>query len=55
MMNGFEAYKYATAINLHFNQLDYDAFKYNFKTNVSQESYWKRNDKYQLTKNWKTF
>lgn len=55
MMNGFEAYKYATAINLHFNQLDYDAFKYNFKTNVSQESYWKRNDKYQLTKIGKRF
>tara|TARA_B100000959_G_scaffold64984_1_gene68893 strand:+ start:57017 stop:57598 length:582 start_codon:yes stop_codon:yes gene_type:complete len=50
MMKGFEAFQYATAVNLHFNSAEYDAFKYHFKTKVTQESYWKRNDKYQLTK-----
>lgn len=48
-MTGFEAYKYSMAISLHFNS-DYDAFKYNFKTRVTEKSYWGRSDKYQLTK-----
>jgi hypothetical protein len=54
MMTGFEAYKYNTAISMHFNGT-YDAFKYNFKTRVSQKSYWGRPDKYQLTKIGKRF
>lgn len=48
-MDGYEAYQYANAINMHFNR-NYDAFKYNFKTRVSQKTYWGRPDKYQLTK-----
>lgn len=53
-MDGFEAYKFANAVNLHFNS-DYDCFKYRFKTRVSQKSYWGRPDKYQLTKIGKRF
>ncbi len=53
-MDGFEAYKFANAVNLHFNS-DYDCFKYHFKTRVSQKSYWGRPDKYQLTKIGKRF
>lgn len=34
---------------MHFNR-SYDAFKYRFKTRVTQKSYWGRPDKYQLTK-----
>ncbi len=48
-MDGFQAYQYSNAINMHFNR-NYDAFKYRFKTRVSQKSYWGRSDKYQLTK-----
>jgi hypothetical protein len=48
-MDGFEAYQYANAVNMHFNT-KYNAFKYNFKTKVTQRAYWGRKDKYQLTK-----
>lgn len=54
MMDGFETYQYANAINMHFNT-KYDAFKYNFKTRVTQKTYWGRPDKYQLTKIGKRF
>jgi hypothetical protein len=54
MMTGYEAYQYNNAISMHFNG-QYDAFKYNFKTRVSQKSYWGRPDKYQLTKIGKRF
>jgi hypothetical protein len=49
MMDGFETFKIAHAINMHFNT-KYDAFKYHFKTKVNQKTYWGRADKYQLTK-----
>jgi hypothetical protein len=54
MMTGIEAYKYNTAVSLHFNS-EYDCFKYNFKTRVNEKSYWGRPDKYQLTKIGKRF
>lgn len=53
-MDGFQAYQYYNAINMHFNR-SYDAFKYHFKTRVTQKSYWGRPDKYQLTKIGKRF
>ena len=55
MMTGFEAYCYSNAVNMHFNTETYDAFKYNFKTRVTERSYWGRPDKYQLTKIGKRF
>jgi len=55
MMTGFEAYCYSNAVNMHFNTETYDAFKYNFKTRVTERSYWGRPDKFQLTKIGKRF
>jgi len=49
-MDGYDAYKYYMAVKMHFTSDSYDAFKYNFKTRVTQKSYWGRHDKYQLTK-----
>ena len=53
-MDGYSAFKFHHAINLHFNGT-YDCFKYNFKTNVTEKTYWKRPDKFQLTKIGKRF
>jgi hypothetical protein len=39
---------------MHFNT-NYDCFKYNFKTRVTEKTYWGRKDKYQLTKIGKRF
>ena len=54
MMDGFDTYLIAHAVNMHFNT-KYDAFKYRFKTRVNQKTYWGRPDKYQLTKIGKRF
>lgn len=54
-MDGFAAYQYSNAVNMHFNTESYDCFKYNFKTRITQKSYWGRPDKYQLTKIGKRF
>ena len=53
-MTGYDAFILHNAINLHFNGT-YDCFKYNFKTNVTERTYWKRPDKFQLTKIGKRF
>ena len=53
-MTGYEAFILHHAINLHFNGT-YDCFKYNFKTNITEKTYWKRPDKFQLTKIGKRF
>ena len=53
-MDGYSAFKFHHAINLHFNGT-YDCFKYNFKTNITEKTYWKRPDKFQLTKIGKRF
>jgi hypothetical protein len=47
---GFEAYRLYSALKLHFTSSSYDYFKYNGKTNVSQESFLKRKDKYSFYK-----
>jgi T4 gene Gp59 loader of gp41 DNA helicase len=46
---GFSAYAIYNAIHLHFTS-KYDYFKYNGKTNVSKDSFLKRNDKYKFHK-----
>ena len=43
------------AIKLHFETDDYDAPKYNFKTSVKPQSFWKRKDKYHFAKVGKKF
>ncbi len=53
-MTGYEAFVLHHAVNLHFNR-SYDCWKYNFKTNVTEKTYWKRPDKFQLTKIGKRF
>ena len=53
-MDGYSTFKLHHAINLHFNGT-YDCFKYNFKTNITEKTYWKRPDKFQLTKIGKRF
>jgi|TARA_R110002153_G_scaffold178671_4_gene332136 hypothetical protein len=45
----FESYKLYNALKLHFES-DYDAVKYNFKSNVTPNSFFKRKDKYFFAK-----
>lgn len=49
MVDPFESYKLYNALKLHF-ETDYDAIKYNFKTNVTPNSFFKRRDKYFFAK-----
>ena len=50
MMDPFEVYKLYNAIKLHFEQDSYDAIKYNYKTTVNPQSFFKRKDKYIFAK-----
>ena len=50
MMDPFDVYKLYNALKLHFEQDSYDAIKYNFKSNVSPNSFFKRKDKYFFAK-----
>ena len=50
MMDPFEVYKLYNAIKLHFEQDSYDAIKYNYKTTVNPQSFFKRKDKYFFAK-----
>jgi len=50
MMDPFDVYKLYNALKLHFEQDSYDAIKYNFKSNVSPSSFFKRKDKYFFAK-----
>ncbi len=49
-MDPFEAYKLYNALKLHFENDTYDAIKYNFKTTVNAQSFFKRRDKYFFAK-----
>jgi hypothetical protein len=46
----FDAYRYYIALKMHFESDTYDAVKYNYKTSVTQKSFWKRKDKYHFAK-----
>jgi hypothetical protein len=48
-MDPFESYKLYNALKLHFES-GYDAVKYNFKSNVTPASFFKRRDKYFFAK-----
>ena len=50
MMYPFEVYKLYNALKLHFEQDSYDAIKYNYKTTVNPQSFFKRKDKYFFAK-----
>lgn len=45
-MNGYQAYQIYNALRLHYTSETYNAYTYNFKTNVSINSFEKRRDKY---------
>ena len=49
-MDPFEVYKLYNALKLHFENDSYDAIKYNFKTTVNPNSFFKRRDKYFFAK-----
>ena len=49
MNDPFESYKLYNALKLHF-ETNYDAVKYNFKSNVTPQSFFKRKDKYFFAK-----
>lgn len=51
----YDAYSLYMAIKLHFESKSYDAIKYNYKTSVTPNSFWKRRDKYQFAKIAKKF
>lgn len=46
----YDAYRYYMAIKLHFESDSYNAMKYNYKTSVTAQSFWKRKDKYYFAK-----
>ena len=54
MNDPFESYKLYNALKLHF-ETNYDAVKYNFKSNVSPQSFFKRKDKFFFAKLAKTY
>lgn len=49
-MDPFDSYKLYNALKLHFESDSYDAFKYNFKSNVTPNSFFKRKDKFFFAK-----
>ena len=49
-MDPFDSYKLYNALKLHFETDGYDAIKYNYKSNVSPQSFFKRRDKYFFAK-----
>lgn len=49
-MDPFESYKLYNALKLHFETDGYDAVKYNYKTRVNSQSFFKRRDKYFFAK-----
>ena len=55
MNDPFESYKLYNALKLHFETDGYDAVKYNFKTSVKPQSFFKRKDKYFFAKIAKTY
>ena len=49
-MDPFDVYRLYNALKLHFEQDSYDAIKYNYKTTVNPNSFFKRKDKYFFAK-----
>lgn len=49
-MKPWEAYQFYNALKLHFESDTYDALKYKFKTNATQSSFLKRNDRFHFAK-----
>lgn len=50
MIEPFDSFRLYQSIKLHFESDSYDAVKYNFKTSVNAQSFFKRKDKYFFAK-----
>ena len=48
--NGYSAFALYNSLKLHFSSPSYDYFKYHGKTNISENSFMKRKDKYSFYK-----
>lgn len=55
IMEPFDAFRFYQSMKLHFESDSYDAIKYNYKTSVKPQSFWKRRDKYFFAKVGKKF
>jgi hypothetical protein len=49
-MEPYDAFRFYQSMKLHFESDSYDAIKYNYKTSVKPQSFWKRKDKYFFAK-----
>jgi hypothetical protein len=50
MIEPYDVFKYYMAMKLHFGPREYDCIKYNFKTSVTQKSFYNRKDRYHFAK-----
>jgi len=50
MIDPYDVFKYYMSVKLHFGGKDYDCIKYNFKTSVTQSSFYRRKDRYHFAK-----
>jgi hypothetical protein len=55
IMEPYDSFRFYQSIKLHFESDSYDAIKYNYKTSVKPQSFWKRRDKYFFAKVGKKF
>lgn len=49
-MKPYDAFKLYMSIKMHFESDTYDCIKYNYKTSVTEKSFWKRRDKFHFAK-----
>lgn len=49
-MKPYDSYKLYMSIKMHFESDTYDCIKYNYKTSVTEKSFWKRRDKFHFAK-----
>lgn len=50
MIEPYDVFRYYMALKLHFGSGNYDCVKYNFKTSVTQNSFFRRRDRYHFAK-----
>ena len=50
MIEPYDVFRYYMALKLHFGSGEYDCIKYNFKTSVTQNSFFRRRDRYHFAK-----
>lgn len=50
MVEPYDVFRYYMAVKLHFGSSNYDCIKYKFKTSVTQNSFYRRKDRYHFAK-----